>query len=88
MKIDLPALAYATLLETALAVLAALGGPHGYLGMLPWLLQLPGMLLLFFGPHVENKVWVIVPMFLIQVVVWYAVIATWRRVRRRKKESV
>ena len=86
MKIDHWALGYAVLLETVLAVVAAFGGPHGYLGMLPWLLQLPGALLIFLSPDTVNKVLLLVLTFLIQVAIWYAVIATVRAHRRRRKE--
>ena len=86
MKIDHRALGYAVLLETLLAVVAAFGGPHGTLGMLPWLLQFPGALLIFFSPDTVNKVLLLVLTFLIQVAIWYAVIATVRALRRRRKE--
>ena len=86
MKIDHWALGYAVLLETVLAVVAAFGGPHGTLGMLPWLLQFPGALLIFFSPDTVNKVFLLVLTFLIQVAIWYAVIATVRALRHRRKE--
>ena len=84
MKIDWPALGYAALIETVLAVLALFGGPHGPLGMLPWLLQLPGALLAFFGPRVESSLLLLVSIFFIQLALWYGIISAWRAVHRRK----
>lgn len=83
MKIDWPALGYAALLETVLAGLAAFGSPHGYLGMLPWLLQFPGALLVFFGPRIENTALLFVSVFLVQLSLWYGIFSAWRAVRRR-----
>ena len=84
MKIDWPALGYAALIETVLAALALFGGPHGPLGLLPWLLQLPGALLVAFGPRVESSVLLLVSIYLVQLALWYGLISAWRAVRRRK----
>ena len=83
MKIDWPALGYAALVETVLAGFAAFGGPHGYLGMLPWLLQFPGALLVFFGPRIDNPALLLVSVFLVQLALWYGIFSAWRAVRRR-----
>lgn len=86
MKIDAPTLGYALLVETVLVGLAFFGGPHGYLGMLPWLIQLPGALLFFYGPPSVNKALMLALAFLIQVAIWYLIISALRAVRRRKRQ--
>ena len=83
MKIDWPALGYAALSETVLIGLAVFSGPNGYLGMLPWFLQFPGALLVFFGPRIENPALLLVSVFLVQLAIWYGIISAWRAVRRR-----
>jgi hypothetical protein len=48
--LDWRALGYAVLIELALLVVAAFGGPHGELGGLPWILQLPGIVFVLYPP--------------------------------------
>ena len=81
---DRGALGYAVGLEVVLAGLAAFGGPHGTLGALPWTLQLPGILLVFFVPGNEHFLWRVVGMFLIQCAMWYGILAVGRRRRRSR----
>jgi hypothetical protein len=82
MRFDGRALVYAIVLEIALTVLAAFGGPHGDLGGVPWVLQLPGILLVLFGKDDRGFLWRVGGMFLVQVVVWYLIFALMRRWRR------
>lgn len=78
-KLDRRALVLAIVVEGVLGALAAFGGPHGALGALPWTLQLPGILLVFFGGGEAWFWWRVAGMILIQVALWYAVIAVLRR---------
>ena len=74
----------AVVISAALAMSAAFGGPHGPLGVVPWLLNLPGILLVV-AVSSDALVWVRVGAgFLLQVAVWYAVLRWWsaRRLRR------
>ena len=82
MRLDRRALGYAILVEGVLIFLAAFGGPYGQLGFLPWILQLPGIVLVLFLPGETWFLWRIVGMGLVQVVLWYALIAIVRRWRR------
>jgi hypothetical protein len=75
------ALIIAIALELVLLILAAFGGPHGALGGLPWVLQLPGILLVFVVPGESWFVWRVVVGALVQVALWYALIAFVRRRR-------
>ena len=78
-RFDRRALGCAVGLEAVLTGLAALGGPHGTLGAWPWTLQLPGILLVFFIPGSEHFLWRVGGMFLIQIVLWYGIMALGRR---------
>jgi hypothetical protein len=73
-----PPLAAAVAIELVLLVLAAFGGPHGDLGALPWMLQLPGILLIFFVPGPRWFVARVVAMAVVQTALWALVIATLR----------
>jgi hypothetical protein len=75
----LPALGYAVLIESALLVLAAFGGPHGGLGAVPWVLQLPGIVLVLYPTGGSHFMLRVIGMFLIQLALWYAVISALRR---------
>jgi hypothetical protein len=88
MRLDWPALGYAILIEAALAGLATFGGPHGALGAVPWMLQLPGILLVFFVPGSAGFGWRVGGMVLVQVAMWYALMAAGRRWRRRRASTV
>ena len=85
-RVDAHALMYAILLEIALIVLAAFGGPHGQLGAIPWTLQLPGILLIMFGKGEAGFLWRVAGIFVIQVTVWYFILAFVRRWRRSRLE--
>ena len=84
MRLDGRALIYAIVLEVALTVLAAFGGPHGVLGGIPWTLQLPGILFIMLGTGESGFFWRVGGMFVVQVVVWYAIFSFARRLRRRR----
>jgi hypothetical protein len=66
-----------------LLVLAAFGGPHGELGATPWVLQLPGILLVLVVPGDEGFLWRIAAMAIVQVGLWYWLLAFVRRRRAR-----
>ena len=84
MRADGRALVYAVAVESALATAAVFGGPHGALGAVPWMLNLPGILVIF-GIGSERfflgRVGLAVT---IQVVLWYFIVAL---ARRRRRES-
>jgi len=84
MRFDGRALAYAIVLEIVLTVVAAFGGPHGVLGAIPWTLQLPGIFFIAFGKGEAGFFWRVGGMFVVQVVVWYAIFSFARRWRRRR----
>jgi hypothetical protein len=88
MRPDWPALGWAILIEGLLTGLAAFGGPHGALGGAPWVLQLPGILLVLFVPGSGGFVWRVAGMVVVQVVLWYGFIAALRRRRRRADRAV
>lgn len=77
-------LGYAVAVEAVLAVFAAFGGPHGTLGVWPWMLQLPGILLVFFVGGGTHFYWRVGAMFLIQSFLWYGLIAAGSAIRRRR----
>jgi hypothetical protein len=81
-RLDRPALGYAIALEAILAGLAALGGPHGTLGAWPWMLQLPGILLVLFGGGNAPVALRVTGMLLIQCALWFGVIALGRHLHR------
>jgi hypothetical protein len=83
MRPDWPALGWAILIEGLLTGLATFGGPHGALGGAPWVLQLPGILLVLFVPGSGGFVWRVAGMVIVQVVLWYGFITALRRRRRR-----
>ena len=82
MHLDWRTLGYAVGVETALAGLAVLGGPHGELGAWPWTLQLPGILLVFFGGGEAYFFWRVGAMLVIQCAVWYGILTVGRRLWR------
>ena len=76
-------LAAAVAIEAVLACLAAFGGPHGALGGWPWMLQLPGILVVLVVPGDGGFAWRVAAMIVVQIGVWYAICAlVARRVRR------
>jgi hypothetical protein len=83
--LDRGALGYAIGVESVLAALAAFGGPHGALGAWPWMLQLPGILLVFFVGGPPHYFWRVGAMLLIQYVLWYVLFAAGRAARRNRK---
>lgn len=82
-KFDWVALVCAVIIETVLAALIPLGGPHGALGAWPWALQLPSIFLLWFGSEPGGFLTRAVLVWLIQTMLWYFLIAAIRRRRRR-----
>jgi hypothetical protein len=88
MRFDWRALALAVVLEVMLLVLAAFGGPHGVLGGWPWMLQFPGILLVYAVPGDSLFLWRVVAGTLLQVALWYAFISLVRRRRSRTDARV
>jgi hypothetical protein len=74
--------------EVLLTWLAAFGGPHGTLGGAPWMLQLPGILLVLVVPGPGGFVWRVAGMVVVQTVLWNGPIAAWRRRRQRTDLAV
>jgi len=67
----------AIVISGVLALSAAFGGPHGPLGVVPWLLNLPGILLVV---AVSSDALIALRVgagLLLQVAVWYAVLRWW-----------
>jgi hypothetical protein len=84
-RVDIKVLAVAAAIETVLAVLAVFGGPHGALGGWPWMLQLPGMLVVLLVPGEEGFAWRAAAAIAIQICVWYFICALfWRLVKRNR----
>jgi hypothetical protein len=79
MRFDWLAFCLAVIIEALLTGLAAFGGPHGTLGSVPWMLQLPGILVVFMVPGPLGFVWRVGAMVLIQLTLWYFIIALFRR---------
>ena len=72
---------YALGVESALATAAVFGGPHGALGAIPWMLNLPGILVIF-GIRTERFFLGRVALAVgIQVAVWYFIFALARQRR-------
>ncbi|MFN0098542.1 MAG: hypothetical protein ACKVS7_07700 [Gemmatimonadaceae bacterium] len=71
-------------ISVLLAGTAAFGGPHGVLGGVPWLLNLPGILLVVAVPsdaYITARVGLAL---CVQVALWYALLRWWRgRAARR-----
>ena len=65
----------ALVIEAVLAVLAVFGGPHGELGGWPWILQLPGILVVLMVPGEGGFAWRVSAMLAIQVGLWYFICA-------------
>lgn len=79
MGFDGRALIYAVGVEAVLAIAAAFGGPHGALGALPWLLNMPGILVIF-GLGIERFFLARVALAVaIQSGFWYCIFAFIRR---------
>jgi hypothetical protein len=74
----------AIVIEAALVVAAAFGGPHGALGGWPWFLQLPGILLVLYPPGGEHFVLRVGVMVLVQVVLWCSVVRLGARAWKRR----
>ena len=68
-------IAAAVAIEAALLVLAAFGGPHGTLGAVPWMLQLPGILVMLVVPGPRWFAARVVAMAVIQTALWAALLA-------------
>jgi hypothetical protein len=66
-------LALAIVIEAGLAALAMFGGPHGDLGAWPWVLQMPGILLMLFVPGETGFAWRAAGILVIQTACWYAI---------------
>jgi hypothetical protein len=72
-RLDFKALVLAIAIELVLVVLAMFGGPHGALGGWPWVLQLPGILVLLLIPGEGGFAWRAVAMIAIQLTLWYCI---------------
>ena len=73
---------YALAVEGTLATAAVFGGPHGALGAIPWMLNLPGILVIL-GIRTERFFFGRVALALaIQVTLWYIGFALVRQRRR------
>jgi hypothetical protein len=81
-RIDWKALASALGVEGALLVAAVFGGPHGALGGVPWVLNLPGALVVFGFDDPRFFLARVALAVAIQVALWYFV---FRYVRRRRR---
>ena len=88
MRGDRRSLALAVVLEVILLALAAFGGPHGALGGWPWILQFPGILLVYAVPGDALFLWRVAAGALVQVALWYAFISFVRRRRSRADERL
>ena len=85
LRADGRALAYAVGVESALAAAAVFGGPHGALGAIPWMLNLPGILVIL-GIRTERFFLGRVALAVaIQVALWYFIFALARQRRRRAR---
>lgn len=82
MSLDRGALGMAVLVEFVLFVLAVFGGPHGALGAWPWMLQVPGILLIYAIPGQSFFPWRVAAGVCVQIAVWYVVFLLLRRRRR------
>jgi hypothetical protein len=81
--VNFRALAAAVAIELALLVLAAFGGPHGTLGAVPWMLQLPGILAVVAVPGPRWFAARVVVMATVQTALWALLLAGVGRWRRR-----
>ena len=78
-RADGRAFVYSLGVASALATAAVFGGPYGRLGAIPWILNLPGILVIF-GIRTERFFLGRVALaVVIQVAVWYVIIALARR---------
>ncbi len=85
LRVDGMALVYALGVEGALFTAAIFGGPHGALGGIPWLLNLPGILVIFGIPTERFFLGRVALAVAVQVAVWYFVFALVRQRRRRAR---
>jgi hypothetical protein len=85
MKFRFRALACAVAVEAVLTVAAAFGGPHGTLGGLPWLLQMPGMLVFLFVPGDRLIALRMTVGLGIQLTIWYFIFSAWFARRERAR---
>jgi hypothetical protein len=87
MTLQWPLVGCAILIETALLVLAAFGGPHGELGAVPWILQLPGILMVLYPPGGAYFAVRVGLAALLQTGLWYLVLSGVRRLWVRRASS-
>ncbi|MDX2260106.1 MAG: hypothetical protein SFU84_00235 [Gemmatimonadales bacterium] len=77
----------AVVVSVLLASTAAFGGPHGVLGAVPWLLNLPGILLVVAVPSdafIPARVGLALA---IQVAVWYTAFRWWHGRKQRRARA-
>jgi hypothetical protein len=70
-----------------LAAAAGFGGPHGVWGALPWILNLPGILLVVGVPAERFVLARVACAFALQVYLWYVLVARVRRRRGRRRDT-
>ena len=78
-RVELGTLLIALTITRSFAVLAVFGGPHGALGGWPWLLNLPGLAVVYLIPGTTLFRARVGLAFLIQLTLWYAIVGAFRR---------
>lgn len=77
-------IALALLIELVLGTFALFGGPHGIFGAWSWLLQMPGMLLMFVPPADTWMPFRLVLVVVVQTLLWFGALTLLARARSRR----